>query len=458
MGISMQVLGLIAGLSLLVFVHELGHYFFARLFKTRVEKFYLFFNIGFSLLRMKKIDGKWQFSFLSSSAPEEWKTHPDATEWGLGWLPLGGYCSVAGMVDETKSASDLASEPQPWEFRTKPAWQRFFIMVGGVLMNAITAIVIYIAIMFTWGKEYVPLENAKYGLAFSDAAQYAGFKNGDKIVSVDGTMPNTVNDFVKKLLVDNPKEVVVSRNNQLITLQLKEDDWKKLLGGQPFCSFAFPFVIEDVQLGYPAAQAGLVKGDSLVGLDTLPIYLFSDFQEEFRYAKNKEVAVHFYRDGDLQTVSLCVNEEGKIGVIVVSMDKYLQTVTEKYGFLKSIPAGVKEGINTLTFYVKQLKRIFTKEGATQVGGFIAIGKFYPSTWDWEHFWSITAFLSVIFAFMNIIPIPALDGGYILFIVLELITRRKFSDKFIGYANTVGFVLLITLLLWANGMDVFRLFK
>ena len=456
MDIFMQVFGFILALSLLVFVHELGHYLFARLFNTRVEKFYLFFNPGLSLLRMKKIDGNRQFSFFSSQAPEEWAKHPETTEWGIGWLPFGGYCSISGMVDETKSAKDLASEPQPYEFRSKPAWQRFFIIVGGVLMNFLMAMVVYIAIMFTWGKQYIPLENAKYGLMFSDAAQYAGFKNGDKIVAVDGTTPHLIMDFVKKLLLDNPKEVVVLRNNNLDTLHLKEDNWKKLLGEQ-FCTFNFPFVVEEVMPGYPAAQAGLLKGDSLVGLDTLPIFLYYDFQEEFRYAKNKEIKLHFYRNEDLQTVSLFVNEEGKIGV-TVNPNKYLQTVTDTYGLVESIPEGIKEGVNTLTFYVKQFKRVFTKEGATQLGGFITLGKFFPKTWNWEHFWSMVALLSVILAFMNILPIPALDGGYIFFILFEILTGKKPGDKFIGYANTIGFAIIIALMLYANGMDVFRLFK
>jgi len=453
MGISMQVLGLIAGLSLLVFVHELGHYWFARLFKTRVEKFYLFFNPGLSLLRMKKIEGRFQFSFLSPKAPEEWAAHPESTEWGIGWLPFGGYCSIAGMVDETKSAKDLASEPQPWEFRSKPAWQRFFIIIGGVLMNFISAIVIFIALLFTYGKEYIPLENAKYGLQFSDAAQIAGFKNGDQIVSVDNTTPYLLIDFVKKLLLDNPKEVVVLRNNQLDTLHLKQDNWKRLLGDR-FCEFNFPFVIEDVVSGYPAARAGLMRGDSLVGIDTMPVYLYSDFQQEFRYAKNKEILLHFYRDGNLQTVLLRVDEEGKIGAHV-NPNKYLKTETDHYGFLESIPLGISEGVNTLTFYVKQFKRVFTKEGATQIGGFITIGNIFPKTWNWEHFWSITAFISIILAFMNILPIPALDGGYIFFILFEMISGRKPSDKFIGYANTVGFVILILLLVYANGLDIQR---
>jgi len=457
MGISMQVLGLFAGLGFLVFVHEFGHYLFARLFGTRVEKFYLFFNPGFSILRMKKINGRFRFSFFSPKPPDDWTEHPEATEWGIGWLPFGGYCSISGMVDETKSAKDLANERQPWEFRSKPAWQRFFIISGGVIMNFLTACIIYIAIMFTWGKEYIPLENAKYGLIFSNAAQYAGFQHGDQIVSVDGATPNTLFDFVKKLLVENPKEVTILRNNELFTLHLKEDNWKRLLGDQ-FCNFNFPFVIEEVSSGYPAANAGLRKGDSLVGINNLKIFLFSDFQDEFRDSKNKDILLHFYREDSLYSASVFVNEDGKIGVLPVSPYKYLQTVTENFGFIESIPAGIKEGIHQLTFYVKQFKRIFTKEGASQLGGFITIGSIYPKVWEWGVFWTMTALLSVILAFMNILPIPALDGGYILFIIIEMITGRKPSDKFIGYANTVGFVILIMLLLYANGMDFVRLFK
>ncbi|MCL2435165.1 MAG: RIP metalloprotease RseP [Lentimicrobiaceae bacterium] len=456
MDIYMQVLGFLLCLSLLIFVHELGHYFFARLFHTRVEKFYLFFNPGFSLLRMKKIDGRFQFSFFSPKAPEEWAAHPDATEWGLGWIPLGGYCSISGMVDETKSAEDLASEPQPWEFRSKPAWKRFFIISGGVLMNFITAVVIYIAIMFTWGREYIPLENAKFGLIFSDAAQYAGFQNGDQIVEVDGVMPHTIPDFVKKLLLDNPREVVVLRNNQLDTLHLKADDWKKILGDQ-FSTFNFPFVIEEVMSSSPAARAGLMRGDSLVGLDTLQIFTFADFQQEFRYVKNREVTLHFYRGDSLHSALVVVGEDGTIGV-KVNQFKYLQVVTDNFSFLESIPEGIREGVNTLTFYVKQFKRVFTKEGATQVGGFISIGNLFPKTWDWKHFWTMTALLSIVLAFMNILPIPVLDGGYILFILIEMITGKKPGDKFIGYANTVGLVLLIALMIYVNGLDVFRLFR
>jgi regulator of sigma E protease len=224
-----------------------------------------------------------------------------------------------------------------------------------------------------------------------------------------------------------------------------------------FCDFDFPFVIEDVKSGYPAARAGLMKNDSLVGIDTMQIYLYSDIQEELRYSKNREVTIHFYRGDSVQAASLKVDEDGTIGAYVNRLN-YLQTKTEHYGFFESVPEGINEGVNTLSFYVKQLKRIFTKEGATQLGGFITIGSIFPKTWDWQHFWSMAAFLSIILAFMNILPIPALDGGYIFFILIEMFTGRKPSDKFIGYANTVGLIIIITLMVWANGLDISRLFK
>lgn len=310
--------------------------------------------------------------------------------------------------------------------------------------------------MFTWGKSYIPLENATYGLMFSDAAQYVGFENGDQIISVDNQKPNTLSDVTKMLLLDNPKEIVVYRNNQYDTLLLKEDNWKKLLGDR-FCTFNFPFVIAEVVEGFPSARAGLQKEDSLVGINEDSMFLFSQFQDAFKDAKDSQIEVVFYRGDSLMTLPLYVNEEGKIGANV-SPENYLKSVTEHYSFFQSIPKGIAEGVDNLVFYVKQFKRVFTKEGATQLGGFITIGSIFPKTWDWERFWSMTALLSVILAFMNILPIPALDGGYILFILVEMVTGRKPSDKFLGYANTVGFILLLGLLLYANGMDIFRFFK
>ncbi|MEG1556424.1 MAG: RIP metalloprotease RseP [Bacteroidales bacterium] len=460
MGITTQVIGLIASLSILVFVHELGHYIFARIFHTRVDKFYLFFNPGISLIRMKQCGNKWRFSFFSSKAPEEWQEYPDNTEWGLGWLPLGGYCSIAGMVDETTKPGDLPEEPQPWEFRSKPAWQRFFIIIGGVLMNFISALIIYVAVMFNWGEEYIPIDNAVYGLQFTQPALNIGFQNGDKIISIDGKKPETVGDFATDLLIEGVSKVQVLRDGQMVTIDIPKNFGQQVLAAGEngsFCQYNFPFVVDVVMEDHPASRAGLQKGDSLVAINGIELFSFFDFQKVLEENKNKDLLLSYYRNDSLYQTAVHLGEDGKLGVYNVNPAGYFQTKKVDYGFFESIPVGISKGVNTLGMYVKQFKLIFTKEGASQLGGFGTIGSIFPKTWDWERFWNTTAFLGIILAFMNIIPIPALDGGYLLFIIVEMISGRKPSDKFIGYANTVGFSLLIILLLYANGMDIFRAF-
>lgn len=460
MGITNQIVGLVLSLSILVFVHELGHYFFARIFKTRVEKFYLFFNPWFSLVRAKKIDGKWRFSFLSSSAPTSWASSPENTEWGIGWLPLGGYCSIAGMIDETKSASDLASEPQPWEFRSKKAWQRFFIIIGGVLVNFLVALILYSTVLFQWGEEYIPVENAKYGLQFSEVAQNSGFQNGDKIISLDGEKPETMNDIVSGLMIDDVKSTTVIRGDETIQVNVPSDFGKQVLANQKagICQYIFPFVVDSAITGSPAALARLQKGDSLVAANDSSMFSFYDFQSFFTEHKSETVILSFYRGDSMIKTAVDVNTEGKIGVYPVHFLHYLTSKKVEYSFVESIPKGIGKGFSTLGMYIKQFKLVFTKEGVSQLGGFGTIGSIFPKTWDWQQFWTMTAFLSIILAFMNFLPIPALDGGYILFILVEMITRRKPSDKFIGYANSVGFALLIALVLYANGMDIIRAFR
>ncbi|MCK9338553.1 MAG: RIP metalloprotease RseP [Bacteroidales bacterium] len=460
MGITTQIIGLILSLSILVFVHELGHYFFARIFKTRVEKFYLFFNPGFSIMRMKKIEGKWKFSFFSTKSPQLFKEHSESTEWGIGWLPLGGYCSIAGMVDETTKAGDLPAEPQPWEFRAKPAWQRLFIIIGGVLVNFVTALILYVAILFTWGDEYIPMQNAKYGLYFSEVAQNEGFKTGDEIVSVDGKTYEKLGDFATSLLVDDVTRVEVLRDNQKDTVYLSGDFAQKVLasGEQAFCQFNFPFIVDSVVNGSVAEKAKLQKNDSLVALNDSTIFSFFEFQSYLQQLKNQPIKLVFCRNNKVDTVQTTLTDEGKLGVYPVSYVDLLGTKHVDYGFWSSIPNGIQKGFQKLGDYVKSFKLIFTKEGASQLGGFGTIGSIFPKEWDWEIFWNMTAFLSLILAFMNFLPIPALDGGYILFILVEMITRRKPSDKFIGYANTIGFILLFALLIYANGMDILRAFK
>lgn len=460
MGIGTQIIGLIASLSLLVFVHELGHFIFARIFHTRVDKFYLFFNPGFSIMRMKKCGDQIRFSFFSSESPEDWKNYPETTEWGIGWLPLGGYCSIVGMVDETTKANELPAEPQPWEFRSKPAWQRLFIIIGGVLMNFLTAIIIYVGLMYHYGEEYIPVTEAPYGLQFTECAQKIGFQNGDKIISVDGKVPETIGDFSTSLLIDGVETVTLNRDGEEVKVAVPEDFGQRVLaagdkGG--FCQFNFPFVIDVVMEGHPAEAAGLQHGDSLVAINDEDFFSFFDYQSVLSKNKDKSVVLSFYRGDSLYTATVHVSEDGTIGAYTVTPDKYFTTKVVNYSLLQSIPEGIRKGNDILLSYVKQFKLVFTKEGATQLGGFGTIGSIFPKVWDWQRFWSMTAFLGIILAFMNIIPIPALDGGYLLFIIVEMITRRKPSDKFIGIANTIGFTILILLLIYANGLDVLRAF-
>ena len=461
MGIATQILGLVASLSFLIITHELGHFTFAKIFKTRVDQFYLFFNPGFSIVRMKKFDGKMHFSFFSGRAPKEWAEHPENTEWGLGWLPLGGFCAINGMVDETTKASDLSEEVHEWEFRAKPAWQRFFIIIGGVLVNFLSAIIIYIAICFTWGREYIPLENARYGLEFSQEMLDAGFQNGDKILFIDSIHPQTLGDFSNDLLLDDVKTVTVERDGQPVVINIPKTLARKVVGaskqGEPFCNYRFPFVIDSVLPGTPAAQAGLRKGDSLVGVNDSALFCFFDFKKIFLNSKNEEISLDFYRNGTLQHSLLTLDSIGTMGVAPRQPYQFFGTVKEEYGFFQSIPKGIVMGFRTLGDYVKQFKIVFTKEGATQLGSFLTIGSIFPKVWDWARFWNMTALLGIILAFMNIIPIPGLDGGYILFILIEMITGKKPSDKFLGIANTIGFAFLIVLMVYALGLDFRRFF-
>lgn len=458
MGVFMQILGLLASLSFLVVTHELGHFTFARIFKTRVDQFYMFFNPGFSIMRMKRYDGKMHFSFFSSKAPEEWSEHPESTEWGLGWLPLGGYCSINGMVDETTKSSDLSNEIHDYEFRAKPAWQRFLIIIGGVLVNFLTAIIIYILFCFKWGSDYIPLENAKYGLEFSQEMQDAGFQNGDKVLYVDTMKPKTLGDFANAVLLDDIKTVTVERDGQETEIAIPKDLARKVVGAGTsslFCNYRIPFVIDSVLAGTPAASAGLMKGDSLVGINDSSLFCFFDFKKIFVENKGQELQIDYYRGDSLCHSLVTLDTAGNMGVSYKQPYDFFDVVHVDYNLLQSIPTGTKMGFTTLANYVKQFKIVFTKEGATQLGSFLTIGSIFPKVWDWYRFWSMTALLGIILAFMNIIPIPGLDGGYILFILVEMITGKKPSDKFLGIANTIGFVLLMILMVYALGLDFRR---
>lgn len=460
MGVFTQILGLVASLSFLVVTHELGHFTFAKIFRTRVDKFYMFFNPGIALIRMKRYEGKCHFSFFSRNAPKEWDEHPEKTEWGLGWLPLGGYCAINGMVDETTKASELDDQVHPWEFRAKPAWQRFLIIIGGVLVNFLSAIIIYIAICFSWGREYIPIENATFGFQFSQEMQNAGFQNGDKILLIDTTKPETVADFQNAILLEDIHTVTVDRNGKREVIRIPKTLARKVVGAgtkEPFCNYRFPFVIDSVLPNTPASRGGLHKNDSLVGINDSALFCFFDYKIFFYEHKDSTIRLQYVNGDSLYTASVTLDSNGTIGVLPKSPYDFFHTVTEHYSFLQSIPKGISMGFGTLSDYVKQFKIVFTKEGATQLGSFLTIGSIFPKSWDWYRFWNMTALLGIILAFMNIIPIPGLDGGYVLFILVEMITKRKPSDKFLGIANTIGFAFLILLMVYALGLDFWRFF-
>ena len=485
-----RALQLILSLSILVVLHEFGHFAFARLFKVRVEKFYMFFNPNFSLVRAKKINGQWNFKFFAKNIPAnerpkldadgdvmhdkkgkpimeqipiqelpegDWRKYPDNTEWGIGWLPLGGYCSIAGMVDETKDISQMASEPQSWEYRSRSVWQRLPIIIGGVLVNFVLAMVIYVAVLFTWGQDYLSLKNAKYGLQFSQVMLDNGFRNGDNILKIDGVPVDQHNEVVEKLLIDGKQNVTVSRNNQIVDLKLPVDFAQKVLASDEtdLISVRFPFVIDEVTSGSPAEKAKLLAGDSVIGVNGKQLYIFQDIASELDLSRNTQIDLKYVRKGNALQSKVQLDETAKLGVKMLAGTTFMTTNHLSYGFFESIPAGVKLGWGTLTSYVKQLKLVFTKEGSKKLGGFGSIGKMFPKMWDWQIFWQMTALLSVILAFMNFLPIPALDGGYVLFLIYEMITGKKPNDKFLEYAQTAGMMLLFALLLFANGNDIFK---
>ncbi|KWW29334.1 MAG: regulator of sigma E protease [bacterium P3] len=460
----MKILALLLSLSILVVTHELGHLGFAKLFHTRVRRFYLFFNWKFSLFKAKKFDGKWHFLFFNAQTPASWEEEnlreedKDNTLWGIGWIPLGGYCDIAGMIDETKSADDLASEPQPWEYRSKPAWQRLCIISGGVLVNFISALVIYAGIFAHWGSDELPLRNATLGYEYHRILLDEGFRQGDIIFSIDGREMYDFAEAQQALLLDNPGEVVVRRGDSLVSIGLSGSLLERVSAEQPrqLMAVRVPFVVKDFVAGSAAKASGMQPGDSVVSVNGKPMAAFSDISAELAASAGDSIAIGFYRGGVYDSVSLLLPAEGKLGVQLVSEPGALFEVRHiDYTLLQAIPAGIKHGWGTMVTYVSSLKILFTRNGAQNLGGFGTLGSLFPTTWDWYQFWSITAFLALILAFMNVIPIPGLDGGHILFTLWEMVTRRKPSDKFLTYAQNVGMILLLMLLVIANGNDIWR---
>ena len=435
MEILIQITQFILSLSLLIVLHELGHMIPAKYFKTKVEKFYLFFDAGFSLFKVKKGE----------------------TEYGIGWIPLGGYVKIAGMIDESMDKDQMKEPAKPWEFRSKPAWQRLIIMVGGVTVNLFLGYFIYIMMLFVWGSSYIQNDSVKYGGNLNDKSfEDYGFQDGDLITSVDGEKIIEYGAAEKMILIDGKRNIEINRNGQIIPITISDSIVSNLLKLKVSGIFnKFPRstnVIDSVLPNKPADLAGLIKGDSIIAINDNSTIFLKDLQKKASEYSNKTVELSYYRNGELKTTYIDISSEGKIGIITRTN---FELQFKNYGFFESIPAGIVAGTETLGTYVKSLSLVFNKEGAKQIGGFGTIGKLFPKSWNWYIFWQMTALLSIILAFMNILPIPALDGGHVIFLLYEMITGKPPSDKFLTGAQVVGMTLLFTLLIYANGMDIYR---
>jgi len=428
----------ILSLSILIVLHELGHFIPAKLFKTKVEKFYLFFDPWFSLFKYKKGD----------------------TEYGIGWLPLGGYVKISGMVDESMDKEQLKQEPQPWEFRSKPAWQRLIIMLGGVFVNILLGFAIYIMVMFVWGSNELRTENLKHGVVVNIEGKDIGVENGDNIVALNGKTPKDISWLNEEIMFFGARELTIQKpNGELENITLPEDIDRKIVSAKaPLFSVPIPIVVDSVLPNTSASRAGLHKKDSIYAINDINTPFFHEFTKTLQDYKGETIALHVYRDGKPINVSIDVDTLGRIGFSYnPSLSNYYEISHIDYNVLTAIPAGFDFARRKLAGYVFSLKHLFTKDGAKQIGGFATIGSLFAPVWDWHSFWVMTAFLSLILAVMNILPIPALDGGHVVFLLYEMITGRKPNEKVLEKAQLVGMIMLFGLLIFANGNDIMRIF-
>jgi len=433
-------------LSILIVLHELGHFIPAKLFKTKVEKFYLFFDPWFSLFKIKRGE----------------------TEYGIGWLPLGGYVKIAGMIDESMDKEQMKKDPEPWEFRSKPAWQRLIIMLGGVLVNLLLAMVLYSMTLFVWGETYLPNKNLKDGVWCVDSlAHEMGFMNGDKITSVNGKTIENFSDIMPEMLYGG--NVQILRNGEEKTIEIPQNFIEQLIDNNnkaPLFSPRLPFIVGKVLDTMPAFEAGLKEEDKIIAFNGAPIVYFDQLEDSLKSNKNQNATISVEREKELIELNVAITNEGTIGFqpMVYSLRELekmnvYELEKQSFGFFESIPAGINKAIDKLDFYIKQFKLILNPNtGAYKgLGGFATMGSMFPAVWDWQIFWEMTAFLSIILAFMNILPIPALDGGHVMFLLYEMITGRAPNEKFLEKAQLVGMILLFGLLIFANGNDIFRIF-
>ena len=435
MDILIQASQFILSLSLLIVLHEMGHFIPAKLFNTKVEKFYLFFDPYFSLFK-KKIG---------------------ETEYGIGWLPLGGYVKIAGMIDESMDKEQMAKPPQPWEFRSKPAWQRLIIMVGGVTVNVILAIVIYAGLMMYYGEEYLPNDNVTYGITTDSISRNViGLQNGDKIISIGGKKVERFSEIPLELVLNDKGTVVVERGGRKVTLSISEAQKGQLIESKSrMVGLRVPYVAAGFSETSTAKAGGLQEGDSLVGLNGRPMAFFDQYLDSIPKLAGQEIALHIYRDGQRKDLNIMVSDSGRIGVLAKAPSNFFQFESKTYGFFPAIPKGFQMAVKQLVDYGRQLKIIINPETKAykEVGGFYMIFSQYDTQWNWQKFWSFTAFLSIMLAFLNILPIPALDGGHVMFVLWEMITGRKPAQKFLEYAQVVGFIILLALIILANGNDI-----
>ncbi len=451
-----RLLQFILAISLLVFLHEGGHMFFAKLFGIRVEKFFIFFDMGV---------GKWSGKLFS------FKPKNSDTEYGIGWIPMGGYCKIAGMIDESFDKEQMAQPAQEWEFRSKPAWQRLLVMIGGVLVNFLLALFIYSMVLFTWGEQYIPTKDMTMGMKFNNEAKALGFQDHDILLGTNlGTFKDFNVDLVREL--SEATRVDLIRNGKHISLHLPGNlNLLNMIKQSP--RFVMPYIpsdVDEVVDGMPAQKAGMAKGDHITSLNGTAIDTWNEYQDiiaglnkrldEATSSKDslavRTVKVSFTHSGDTIEKTLVLTPEMTIGAGMTSVFTYYKPVQASYGFFESFPAGTRYGLNILKGYINDMKYVFSADGVKSLGGFGAIGSLFPPTWDWHMFWMMTAFLSIILAFMNLLPIPALDGGHVLFLLYEMITRRKPSENFMIKAEYIGISILILLMVVANLNDVLRL--
>lgn len=438
--IIITIINFLLSLSFLIILHELGHFIPARLFKTRVEKFYLFFDIKYSLFKKKIGD----------------------TVYGIGWLPLGGYVKISGMIDESMDTEAMALPPQPWEFRSKPAWQRLIIMLGGVIVNVIVGFAIYIILIFNNGGQEATGTDYKYGWGFPETLEKEGFKQGDQVLLVNGDTLQQARALHQRLILRDTKTVTVLRDGASVTLAISDDIGSKMFNdGVPInMQYRYPFVIDSVAPSSAASKIGIAPGAKIISVAGYPVNFYTDlvYAMNHKVVMDKPFTVVYKQNGEIVTkeASLKGAKKQLLGVYARPTESGIENVKQlNYSFGESVVKGIDRGYWAMSDYLTQFKYIFTKKGASQLGGFGTIAKLYPDTFNWLQFWETTAWISLVLAIMNILPIPALDGGHVMFLLYEIITGRKPGDKFLERAQITGILILLTLMVYANGNDLYK---